>query len=182
MDNSSDIEFNVDEQYENEKGVFTVISKDANEMVIRWENGEEIRTDIELQRRIIARRRREEAQRVLEAEAAANANRKGRAAEEKKPFSGLNPKDFKNSASGTRWRSRNQLGGAVVRHMVASGLGITILPLSAAESSLYSSDVLVTRPFTEPSPSRTVALAWRASFPRHKAIDALRKAIQMCRQ
>lgn len=69
-----------------------------------------------------------------------------------------------------------------LRHMVASGLGITILPLSAAESALYSSELLVTRPFTEPSPSRTVALAWRASFPRHKAIDALRKAIQLCRQ
>ncbi len=68
-----------------------------------------------------------------------------------------------------------------LRHMVASGLGLTILPLSAAESSLYNSDVLVTRPFAAPSPSRTVALAWRASFPRHKAIDALRKAIQMAR-
>ena len=68
-----------------------------------------------------------------------------------------------------------------LRHMVASGLGLTILPASAAESSLYSSDVLVTRPFTEPSPSRTVALAWRASFPRHKAIDALRAAIKACR-
>lgn len=68
-----------------------------------------------------------------------------------------------------------------LRHMVASGLGLTILPVSAAESSLYTSDVLVTRPFTEPSPSRTVALAWRASFPRHKAIDALRAAIKACR-
>ena len=68
-----------------------------------------------------------------------------------------------------------------LRHMVASGLGLTILPASAAESSLYSSDVLVTRPFTEPSPSRTVALAWRASFPRHKAIEALRAAIKACR-
>ena len=68
-----------------------------------------------------------------------------------------------------------------LRHMVASGLGLTILPASAAESSLYSSDVLVTRPFTEPSPSRTVALAWRASFPRHKAIDSLRTAIKACR-
>lgn len=68
-----------------------------------------------------------------------------------------------------------------LRHMVASGLGITILPSSAAENSLYSSDVLVTRPFVEPSPSRTVALAWRASFPRHKAIDALRAAIKACR-
>ncbi len=68
-----------------------------------------------------------------------------------------------------------------LRHMVASGLGITILPLSAAESSLYSTNLLVTRPFTSPAPSRTVALAWRASFPRHKAIDALRTAIKMCR-
>ena len=69
-----------------------------------------------------------------------------------------------------------------LRHMVASGLGITILPLSAAESSLYTQDVLVTRPFEDPAPSRTIALAWRASFPRHKAIDALRKAIQQSRQ
>lgn len=68
-----------------------------------------------------------------------------------------------------------------LRHMVASGLGITILPLSAAISNIYSSNLLVTRPFTEPAPSRTVALAWRASFPRHKAIDALRKSIQMAR-
>lgn len=69
-----------------------------------------------------------------------------------------------------------------LRHMVASGLGITILPLSAAISNIYSSNLLVTRPFTAPAPSRTVALAWRASFPRHKAIDALRKSIQMARQ
>lgn len=69
-----------------------------------------------------------------------------------------------------------------LRHMVASGLGITILPLSAAESALYTQDVLVTRPFEDPAPSRSIALAWRASFPRHKAIDALRKAIQQSRQ
>ena len=69
-----------------------------------------------------------------------------------------------------------------LRHMVASGLGITILPESAAISNIYSSNLLVTRPFIAPAPSRTVALAWRASFPRHKAIDALRKSIQMARQ
>ncbi|MES2822607.1 MAG: hydrogen peroxide-inducible genes activator [Pseudomonadota bacterium] len=69
-----------------------------------------------------------------------------------------------------------------LRHMVASGLGITVLPESAAISNIYSSKLLVTRPFIEPVPSRTVALAWRASFPRHKAIDALRKSIQMARQ
>ncbi|HWV15301.1 MAG TPA: hydrogen peroxide-inducible genes activator [Cellvibrio sp.] len=68
-----------------------------------------------------------------------------------------------------------------LRHMVASGLGITILPESAAISNIYSSNLLVTRPFKAPAPSRTVALAWRASFPRHKAIDALRKSIQLAR-
>ncbi len=68
-----------------------------------------------------------------------------------------------------------------LRHMVASGLGITILPQSAALTSQYSQRALVTRPFTKPGPTRTVALAWRASFPRHKAIDALREAIQSCK-
>lgn len=65
-----------------------------------------------------------------------------------------------------------------LRHMVASGLGIAILPQAAATSSLYAPNLLITRPFTEPVPKRTLCLAWRASFPRHKAIDALRKAIQ----
>lgn len=65
-----------------------------------------------------------------------------------------------------------------LRHMVASGLGITILPLGAAEIPLYSPDLLVTRPFIDPAPYRTLALSWRASFPRHKAIDVLRQAIQ----
>jgi len=62
-------------------------------------------------------------------------------------------------------------------YMVASGLGITILPLSAAMGANYRGASLVTRPFAGGTPSRTTALAWRASFPRHKAIDALRNAI-----
>lgn len=69
-----------------------------------------------------------------------------------------------------------------LRHMVASGLGITILPISAAQGSGYSEEVLVTRPFSGNAPKRTVALAWRASFPRFKAIDALRGAILRCQR
>lgn len=68
-----------------------------------------------------------------------------------------------------------------LRHMVASGLGITILPLSAALSPQYGNELMITRPFADPAPSRTVAMAWRASFPRHKAIDVLRLAINQCR-
>ena len=65
-----------------------------------------------------------------------------------------------------------------LRHMVASGLGVTILPQAAAHAPLYSPDILVTKPFTEPAPKRTLVLAWRVSYPRHKAIDVLRRAIQ----
>ncbi len=65
-----------------------------------------------------------------------------------------------------------------LRHMVASRLGVTILPQSAAEAPLYAPNLLVTRPFASPAPKRTVVLAWRVSFPRHKAIDVLRQAIQ----
>ncbi|MDO3388626.1 LysR substrate-binding domain-containing protein [Gilvimarinus sp. SDUM040013] len=69
-----------------------------------------------------------------------------------------------------------------LRHMVASGLGITILPVSAASTAGYSEDVMVTRPFSGNGPKRTVALAWRASFPRFKAVDALRGAIRRSQQ
>jgi LysR family hydrogen peroxide-inducible transcriptional activator len=63
-----------------------------------------------------------------------------------------------------------------LRHMVASGIGITVLPESAA-TSRYEPNSLVTRPLADTKATRTVALAWRASFPRHKAIDILREAI-----
>jgi LysR family hydrogen peroxide-inducible transcriptional activator len=62
--------------------------------------------------------------------------------------------------------------------MVASRLGVTILPQTAAEAPLYAPSLLVTRPFAAPAPNRSLALAWRVSFPRHKAIDLLRRAIQ----
>jgi LysR family hydrogen peroxide-inducible transcriptional activator len=65
-----------------------------------------------------------------------------------------------------------------LRHMVASKLGVTILPQTAAEAPLYAPNLLVTRPFASPVPQRTLILAWRISFPRHKAIDVLRRTIQ----
>ena len=87
---------------------------------------------------------------------------------------------IKTSAADDSGNIRTATAGSsleTMRHMVASGIGITILPESAAFSN-YAPDTLVTRPLTEVSAKRTVGLAWRASFPRHKAVDALRKAIQ----
>lgn len=63
-----------------------------------------------------------------------------------------------------------------VRNMVASGLGITVLPASA-NSERYRSPLLQAIPFSEPVPSRRIALAWRKSFARPQAIEALAQAI-----
>ena len=62
-------------------------------------------------------------------------------------------------------------------YMVASGLGITVLPKSATQVSSFKATNLLAIPFSGNGPKRTTALAWRASFPRHQAIDALRKSI-----
>jgi LysR family hydrogen peroxide-inducible transcriptional activator len=60
-----------------------------------------------------------------------------------------------------------------LKHMVASGLGITVLPESAAREATYGERTLAVRPFLDPAPKRSIALAWRVSYPRAEAIDIL---------
>lgn len=69
-----------------------------------------------------------------------------------------------------------------IRHMVASGLGVSVLPLSAADSHHYAPGILAVRPFSAPAPMRHVAIAWRASFTRPRAIDVLIDSIKLCVQ
>ena len=67
-----------------------------------------------------------------------------------------------------------------IRHMVASGMGITVLPCTAAGADRYSQRLLTIRRFPEPVPSRQVALAWRKTFPRPRVIDVLKQAVDAC--
>ena len=67
-----------------------------------------------------------------------------------------------------------------IRHMVASGMGMTVLPMSAADDRYYSTELLLTKQFKSPVPFRTVAVAWRASFPRPRAVDILSDSIRLC--
>ncbi|HYC36373.1 MAG TPA: LysR substrate-binding domain-containing protein [Usitatibacter sp.] len=64
-----------------------------------------------------------------------------------------------------------------IRHMVGSGLGVSVLPASAL-TSRYATKIVRVVPFASPVPSRKVALAWRASFDRPAAIEALALAIR----
>jgi LysR family hydrogen peroxide-inducible transcriptional activator len=68
-----------------------------------------------------------------------------------------------------------------IRHMVASGVGITVLPSAAAEGRTIDTRLTAVRPFASPVPSRRVALAWRRSFPRERAVEAVRQAILACK-
>ncbi|HUX90649.1 MAG TPA: hydrogen peroxide-inducible genes activator [Gallionellaceae bacterium] len=63
-----------------------------------------------------------------------------------------------------------------IRNMVASGLGITVLPVSA-NSDKYRSQLTREIPFAPPAPARRIALAWRKSFARKEAIEVLAQAI-----
>ena len=63
-----------------------------------------------------------------------------------------------------------------IRNMVASGLGISVLPRDALTPK-YHSRLVVPVPFAKPAPSRRIALAARKSFPRPQAIAAIRDAV-----
>jgi LysR family hydrogen peroxide-inducible transcriptional activator len=66
-----------------------------------------------------------------------------------------------------------------LRLMVANGVGVTVMPASAAD--LLGNDAsLCVRPFVDPEPTRRIALVWRNSFPRSRIIDVLRAAILNC--
>lgn len=72
-----------------------------------------------------------------------------------------------------------------IRHMVASGVGITVLPrMSVTEVKPHAggadSGLLSYVAFDEPVPDRRVVLAWRKSFTRMPAIDAICDAIAAC--
>ena len=64
-----------------------------------------------------------------------------------------------------------------IRYMVASGLGITVLPSSAADELEAHNPLVAVRPFAAPEPMRRVVLAWRVTYARTGAINILRTAI-----
>jgi len=62
-----------------------------------------------------------------------------------------------------------------IRHMVAEGLGITVLPRMSV--SLDDDPLLKFITFAPPVPNRRIVLAWRKSFSRDRAVDALHEVI-----
>jgi LysR family hydrogen peroxide-inducible transcriptional activator len=78
-----------------------------------------------------------------------------------------------------------------IRHMVASGAGIAVMPSAAADPLVGKEPMVKVLPFGAggskavatkhaTAAARMVGLAWRTTFPRPKAIDAVRQAILSC--
>lgn len=64
-----------------------------------------------------------------------------------------------------------------IRQMVASGLGITVLPCSALTAK-YENKRLVVIDLAKPVPGRRIGLAWRRGFTRPQAIGAICDAVR----
>lgn len=107
-----DFKFEVGKKYENMKGPYEVLSIEGDGMRICWDTGKEATTTKSLQKRVIERMQLERELRE-KAELAAKSATKRNAAADRKTFEGLTEKDFSRKVSGTTWRGRKGLGGAV---------------------------------------------------------------------
>ncbi len=67
-----------------------------------------------------------------------------------------------------------------IRHMVASGIGLTVLPRASVPDMAARGGMLQFREFEAPQPSRRVVIVWRKSFTRKAAIDAVIDAVGQC--
>ena len=87
-----------------------------------------------------------------------------------------------NCMSGNSELTRTFEGGSLetIRHMVAAGTGITVLPRTSIMHSQINETMIDIKPFKSPSPSRTVAIAWRKHYPRKEAIVTIRDTVQTC--
>jgi len=110
---------------------------------------------------------------------------------------------FSSSADGIR-KSFEGSSLETIKHMVAAGMGITLVPrlgvpkealveapvakkpakgkaaMAAAAAAAAQPNFIKYLPFEGHIPSRRVVLAWRRSFTRYEAIAALRNAIYAC--
>jgi LysR family hydrogen peroxide-inducible transcriptional activator len=84
---------------------------------------------------------------------------------------------FSSNAEGIR-KSFEGSSLETIKHMVAAGMGVTVVPQLSVPPEPHPHLVFV--PFEAPVPTRRVVLAWRRSFTRHEAIAALRNAIYAC--
>lgn len=67
-----------------------------------------------------------------------------------------------------------------IRQMVASGIGISVLPRTSASDNASADQLIRYIPFEDPIPTRRVCLVWRKNFARAAAMNELAEVIRQC--
>lgn len=67
-----------------------------------------------------------------------------------------------------------------LRQMVASGMGISLLPALYVRSEVLREQLVVARPLAAAAPERELTLAWRRNSPRQAAYAALAGVLRTC--
>lgn len=93
---------------------------------------------------------------------------------------------YASNAEGIR-RSFEGTSLETIKHMVAAGMGVTLVPRLSVPKSAFEPKgkrrdeaFIKYLPFAGEPPSRRVVLVWRRSFTRYEAIAALRNAVYAC--
>ena len=71
-----------------------------------------------------------------------------------------------------------------LRQMIAMGMGVSLLPALYVRSEVARENLVVARPLAEPSPSRTIGLAWRKGTAREAEFRQLGQFLRstLCRR
>jgi LysR family hydrogen peroxide-inducible transcriptional activator len=65
-----------------------------------------------------------------------------------------------------------------IRQMVASGIGISVMPRTSVADPEATDQLIRYIPFEDPIPTRRICLVWRKNFPRAAAMEELAKVIR----
>jgi LysR family hydrogen peroxide-inducible transcriptional activator len=60
-----------------------------------------------------------------------------------------------------------------LRQMVATGMGLSLMPALYVKSEVAHQDIVVARPFRGTAPSRTIGMVWRKGTSREKEFRLL---------
>ena len=86
---------------------------------------------------------------------------------------------FSSDAEGIR-KSFEGSSLETIKHMVAAGMGITVVPIMSVPPDPDPAGNVVYVPFAPPVPTRRVVLASRRSFTRQEAVESLRQRVLAC--
>lgn len=109
--------FKIGEKYRNRHGEYEVVSIDRPKMVIRYSDGQIVKTTVQMQQRIRRNIQLDEIAPKVALGSRGRSRKKPPSDRRGRQFEGLQSNDFQAAVTGTSWRARTSLGGLLARTM-----------------------------------------------------------------